>query len=96
MLSFAESYDPRWVAYVNGEKLEPLQLLSVINGFWINQTGILDVTIQYAPQDWFYLGSIISITTLSVCTFYFVYAWMKNKACWKRIKSLVMHKHLTS
>ena len=84
VLSFAESYDPLWVAYVNGEKVDSFPLFSVTNGFWINQTGILEVTIQYAPQDWFYFGSIVSVTALSVCVSYLVYVWIKNKACSKK------------
>lgn len=87
MLSFAESYDPLWYARVdkiNGTKVKsdmvrPVPLYSVINGFWINQTGDLDITIEYEPQKWFYVGAAISITTLIACIGYLVYDWRKSK-----------------
>jgi len=80
MLSFAESYDPLWVAYVNGEKIQSVPLYSVINGFWFNQIGLLEITIEYEPQKWLYVGSIISATTLIACAAYLIYGWMKRVA----------------
>jgi len=58
MLSFAEAYDPLWEArvYKDGRKIETVKsipLYSVINGFWINETGNLEIIIRYTPQDWF-------------------------------------------
>ena len=70
MLSFAESYDPLWIARVNGDKINSIPLYSVINGFWIQETGLIDVTIEYTPQRWFYIGSAISLTTLAVSLAY--------------------------
>jgi hypothetical protein len=70
MLSFAESYDPLWVAYINREKIQSIPLYDVINGFWINQTGLLEITIEYEPQKWFYYGSGISFLTLTGCVLY--------------------------
>jgi hypothetical protein len=70
MLSFAESYDPLWVAYINGEKIQSIPLYGVINGFWINQTGLLEITIEYEPQKWFHYGLAISLLTLTGCILY--------------------------
>lgn len=58
MPSFAEAYDPLWEAriYRDGklvEKVKSIPLYSVINGFWINETGNLEIVIRYTPQDWF-------------------------------------------
>jgi len=86
MLSFAESYDPLWVARVDGEKISAIPLYSVINGFWIEETGFIDVTIEYEPQRWFYMGSAISITTLIACAIYLTHDWTKNKVILKRLK----------
>jgi hypothetical protein len=86
MLSFAESYDPLWVARVNGHKTRSIPLYSVINGFWIEETGPLDITIEYEPQRWFYMGSAISVTTLTACAIYLTYEWIKNKAILKRVQ----------
>ena len=79
MLSFAESYDPLWVCYVNGEKIHSIPLYGVINGFYINQTGYLEITIEYEPQRWFNLGCIISLTTLLACTTYLTITHIKQK-----------------
>ena len=79
MLVFTEAYDPLWVAYVNGEKINSIPLYGVINGFWINQTGQLTITIEYEPQRWFNLGCIISLTTLLACTTYLIITHIKQK-----------------
>ena len=90
MLSFAESYDPLWVAYVNGEKIHSIPLYGVINGFYINQTGYLEITIEYEPQRWFNLGCIISLTTLLACTttLTITHIKQKHKQYQKRISPL--------
>jgi len=79
MLSFAEAYDPLWVCYVNGQKIHSIPLYGVINGFYINQTGHLEITIEYEPQRWFNLGCTISLTTLLACTTYVIYNQIKQK-----------------
>ena len=68
MLSFVEAYDPLWEArvYKDGEKIETVKsipLYSVINGFWINETGDIEIVIRYKLQDWFEIG--LTISTLS-------------------------------
>jgi len=84
MLSFAESYDPLWEAriYKNGQKIKivkSIPLYSVINGFWIDQTGDLEIVIRYKPQDWFEIGLVISTLTFLGCIGYLFYDWRKNK-----------------
>ncbi len=83
MLSFTESYDPLWEAriYNDGklvEKVKPVTLYSVINGFWINETGNLTIEIRYTPQDWFEIGLAISAITFIGCIGYIAYDWKKN------------------
>lgn len=81
MLSFAETYDPLWSLTINkvdGKYIEPktihsMPLYSIVNGFWINQTGNLDITIEYEPQKWFHTGIIISILSLTICIIYLLY-----------------------
>jgi len=94
MLSFAEAYDPLWACYVNGEKVSSIPLYGVINGFWVNQTGQLDIIIEYEPQKWFDYGLIISVTTFLACLTYLTYNWTKNKAILKRTKSILTHVRL--
>ena len=73
MLSFNEKYDPLWRAMVNGEIIESKPLDSIINGFWINQTGQLTIVVEYEPQEWFYYGSIMSAITLIIIGMFMVF-----------------------
>ena len=88
MLSFAEAYDPLWVAYVDGERVASVPLFSLINGFQINQTGILEITVEYAPQEWFYYGSLISATTIIAALIYLAYGWTKKRKRLIKVKNL--------
>ncbi len=85
MLSFTETYDPLWIAHINGERIDSIPLYSEINGFWINQTGQLEITLQYEPQKWFNYGLIISVTTFVVCLAYLTHIRTKDKEILKRI-----------
>jgi hypothetical protein len=76
MLSFAESYDSAWKAkvYKNGELIEitkSIPLYGVINGFWIDQTGLLEIVIEYEPQTWLYYSSVVSLLAFIGCIIYF-------------------------
>jgi hypothetical protein len=77
MISFAESYDPLWRAYVSDENnsdnsnsdgdsmfSKSIPLYSVVNGFYINKTGDYSLIIEYQPQKWFIQGATISIISL--------------------------------
>ncbi|MFC1999225.1 hypothetical protein ACFLXE_00515 [Chloroflexota bacterium] len=79
MLSFAEAYDPLWVAKVNGREIESVPLYSVVNGFWIEGTGELEITIEYKPQRWFQWGAIITLLSLAAAAFYLVYDWRRRR-----------------
>ncbi len=83
-LTFAEGYDPLWEArvYKNGQMVETVSSVPVygtINGFWINETGDLDIEIRYKPQDWFEYGLVISATTFILCVVYLFYSWRLEK-----------------
>ncbi len=87
MLYFAESYDHLWTAKIvkiEGKDIEsnfihPIPLYNAINGFQINQTGNLDIMVEYESQRWFYIGSIISMITLIICISYLIYDWRKTR-----------------
>jgi hypothetical protein len=91
VLAFLEAYDPLWHAYINGEKIRSIPLYNVINSFWINQTGQLEITIEYEPQRWFYIGCAISLTTFLACTGYLTYTCTKNKNIPHKIKQKLKH-----
>jgi hypothetical protein len=75
VLSFAESYDPLWLAYTRDNnkhvyEFKNVPLYSIINGFLIDKTGDYNLTIEYQPQKWFMIGATVSvITILSVLIF---------------------------
>ena len=73
IMSFAESYDPLWVAYVddssfnpNDFKIRSVPLYSTVNGFYINRTGDYSLVIEYEPQKWFSQAGIVSVAALSL------------------------------
>ena len=84
MLSFAESYDPLWEVriYKNGKlvgKVRSIPIYSVINGFWINETGDLEIVIRYTPQDLFENSLAISTIIFIGCIGYLIYDWRKER-----------------
>lgn len=87
ILSLTESYDPLWnvkIDKIDGKSaksniIHPIPLYSMINGFWINQTGNLDIIIEYESQKWFYIGTTISIIALIISFVYLIYDWRRDK-----------------
>lgn len=75
MLVFVGAYDPLWTSYINGKEYKSIPLYSVINGFWIEETGNLKVTVEYKPQRWFYYGLSISV----VAMIYLIILLIKNR-----------------
>ncbi len=71
MLAFAERFDPLWVAevYKNGKLLStshPFMLYAIINGFYITETGELEIRIRYALQEWLDRGLMISLGSVTL------------------------------
>ncbi|MEM4610822.1 MAG: hypothetical protein QW190_08035, partial [Thermoproteota archaeon] len=85
ILSFSESYDSSWEArvYKNGklvEKVSPIPLYGIINGFPINATGEnVEIVIRYIPQDWFEIGLAVSGLAFTFCILYLFYDWRRSK-----------------
>jgi len=75
MLAFVENYNSQWVARVNGREYQSQPLYSVINGFWIDETGALDIAVEYKPQRLFNIGAIISGLSLSGALGYVIGGW---------------------
>jgi len=89
MLTINEAHDPNWIASINRETYNSVPIFSVMNGFQIDQTGQLEITIEYGPQKWFYIGCAISITTLTASIAYLTYAYTKNKNILQKLKHLL-------
>lgn len=83
MLSIAESYDPQWKAtiYKDGKKVRDvgaIPLYSIIDGFWIDDIGDIEIIVKYGPQYWYNIGLIISMFTVICCIGYIFYDWRKR------------------
>jgi hypothetical protein len=82
MLAFDQRYDPSWQANIyknnrNVQSLPPVPLYGLINGFYINQTGAIEVILEHKFQSWFYNTILLYIALYSVCgasLLYFVIA----------------------
>lgn len=79
ILAINEAHDPNWKAYLNGKTYNSISIFSVMNGFQINQTGLLEITIEYEPQRWFFYGSLISLSTFLIWTAYTAYSYTKTE-----------------
>jgi len=80
-LVFSESYDNGWIATINGQQIHSQYHFTAngyANGWYINKTGIYTVTLEFAPQNLFYSGAAISITTLIICIVYVSKNKIKN------------------
>ncbi len=76
LLTFSESYDPQWIAYLNKDhtnessvnkdnfKTGSFPLYSIVNGFYINKTGSYTLTVEYQPQEWFIQAGTASLIVL--------------------------------
>jgi hypothetical protein len=62
----AESYDPGWVAYLNGHTVGSTLSFQSVNGFYVHATGKQQITIEYILQPLFNYGSAISGASLAV------------------------------
>lgn len=64
ILSFPESYNPNWKAFVKEDLSESQLTNSITNGFWIKETGEIDIIVEYLPQRWYQLGLALSLLTI--------------------------------
>ena len=59
-LVFTEGYTPLWRLSIDGDEIKPIPVYSLVNGFYINETGLHDLTVYYGPQPWHDVGLVIS------------------------------------
>jgi len=86
ILAISEALDQSWTAYVNGKQYKPILLYLDLKGFYINETELLEIAIEYEPQKWFFYGSIISLYTFLICTAYLTYTYTKTRNISHKIK----------
>lgn len=53
---------------MDGKRIAPLPVDTLVNGYPIYRKGSFDITLQYRPQRWVNLGLIPSILTLLGCS----------------------------
>jgi hypothetical protein len=97
MLTFSESYDPQWKAYINEDHTDEsnshknnfntgsIPLYSIVNGFYINKTGNYTLTVEYQPQEWFtQAGTASLIVLISALGILVIIRILKNPTMTKR------------
>ena len=72
ILATSQTLDKSWIAYVNGDKTQPVPLYLGFKGFAVNSTGIINITIEYPPQTWFYYSFAIFLITVTLCFSYLI------------------------
>jgi hypothetical protein len=80
MLALGEVYNGLWAADVNGREYPSIPLNSIANGFWIEDEGELEITIEFKPQRWFYSGAIISLIGLIGILAFVMWRWRRKKS----------------
>lgn len=83
---FSETFDKGWKIYRNdGSNLfesQHFQANGYANTWLINPEDLKDnkkLTIEYAPQKLFIFGTVISVASLLISIFYFLYTFLKKK-----------------
>jgi hypothetical protein len=88
MLSFGEVYYRLWSASVNGKEYPSVPINSIANGFWIEDEGELEITIEFKAQRWFYNGAIISGIAIGAALAFLLWNWRRERILliWKWIR----------
>jgi hypothetical protein len=72
-LIFSQSFNNGWVATINGQQISNQYHFTAngyANGWYINKTGTYTLTLEFIPQNLFYVGVAVSITTVILCIMY--------------------------
>ena len=79
VLILTEPYDTLWRAYVGNSEIKPTPIYGIVNGFLVNQTGVVNIKIYYTLQNYLYLGAGLSATSLSLSLLAVVLMWRRNR-----------------
>lgn len=77
-LVFNTSYDPNWIAQVSGSYVRPEEAYSMIQTYRVNQLGSYDVTVEFRPQKYVYIGLILSGISLLLILLALYVFWQKK------------------
>ena len=64
-LSFGRGYNELWIAWANGTAYVPVPLYGAANVYYIEETGLTPIIIEYSPQKFLYAGLVIGIIGLA-------------------------------
>jgi len=87
-LVFSETFNKEWKLYGKDNIYLPEAQHFLVNGYanaWLinpqdtNNNGSGQFTIEYIPQKFFYIGIIISIVSIFVCSAYGIYRFFRKK-----------------
>ena len=80
-LVFSEGFDPMWKIYRNGKEIAQDNHYLVngyANAWYLQETGDLNLTIEYWPQRFSFWGWVISLTTLGLLSVYAFFKLLKK------------------
>ncbi len=82
ILSFSEAYSSLWEATIYVDKkyiatTASFSFYNTTNGFLINQTGEIEITLEYKSQRLMYYGLIISVISAFIFIVYILYSYRK-------------------
>lgn len=85
-LVLCESFDPGWKAYILNKQVDDRNHISAkgfANAWYIEPKNIgkksFNVTLYFAPQNYFYMGVIISVLAFLFCWAYWMYQTAKKR-----------------
>jgi hypothetical protein len=65
ILVFSESYHPSWKVFIEGIEHSPFVAYYIVNGYYIEKSGKLDIILYFTPQDVANLGLKVSFVTFT-------------------------------
>jgi len=78
LLVFTERYDKLWRAHTDRAELKPTPIYDLVNGFEINSTGVINITIYYTLQTYLYIGLALSFMALIALTVALVHSRIRG------------------
>ena len=67
LLVFSEAFSEDWELSVEGKKITPVPVNTLLNGYAIGKEGNYEVRLEYRPQRWVDRGFIVSVLTFVSC-----------------------------
>jgi hypothetical protein len=92
-LVLSETYDPNWSAQTNGLDIQKHFVANgYANGWYVNQTGKLTITIEFPPQRLADIGAVVSVLTVILGATLLSKTRIKNSRLFKALLSKNHHR----